>query len=75
MTFDPELLPLQPRGYDQPGTKPLELRNNGHTGKMPRLQGGESFSCNLTGQGEEIVSELLNSDKAPSVNLEVCGWG
>ncbi|XP_024425903.2 carbonic anhydrase 14 isoform X3 [Desmodus rotundus] len=31
VTFDPELLPLQPRGYDQPGTKPLELRNNGHT--------------------------------------------
>ncbi|XP_053526067.1 carbonic anhydrase 14 isoform X3 [Artibeus jamaicensis] len=31
VTFDPELLPLQPHGYDQPGTRPLELRNNGHT--------------------------------------------
>ncbi|XP_036128383.1 carbonic anhydrase 14 isoform X1 [Molossus molossus] len=31
VTFDPELPPLQPHGYDQPGTKPLELHNNGHT--------------------------------------------
>ncbi|XP_066233478.1 carbonic anhydrase 14 isoform X6 [Saccopteryx leptura] len=29
--FDPELPPLQPHGYEQPGTKPLELHNNGHT--------------------------------------------
>ncbi|XP_036880753.1 carbonic anhydrase 14 isoform X12 [Manis javanica] len=31
VTFDPELPALQPQGYDQPGTKPLELHNNGHT--------------------------------------------
>ncbi|XP_057356658.1 carbonic anhydrase 14 isoform X4 [Manis pentadactyla] len=31
VTFDPELPALQPHGYDQPGTKPLELHNNGHT--------------------------------------------
>uniref|UniRef100_A0A8C3WKP1 carbonic anhydrase n=1 Tax=Catagonus wagneri TaxID=51154 RepID=A0A8C3WKP1_9CETA len=29
--FDPELLPLQPHGYEQPGTEPLDLLNNGHT--------------------------------------------
>lgn len=33
MTFDPELPALQPHGYDQPGTEPLDLHNNGHTGK------------------------------------------
>lgn len=31
VTFDPELLPLQPHGYEQPGTEPLDLHNNGHT--------------------------------------------
>ncbi|XP_053446752.1 carbonic anhydrase 14 isoform X4 [Nycticebus coucang] len=31
VTFDPELPPLQPHGYDQPGTEPLDLHNNGHT--------------------------------------------
>ncbi|XP_006861422.1 PREDICTED: carbonic anhydrase 14 [Chrysochloris asiatica] len=31
VTFDPELPALQPRGYDQPGTEPLDLHNNGHT--------------------------------------------
>ncbi|XP_045861806.1 carbonic anhydrase 14 isoform X4 [Meles meles] len=31
VTFDPELRPLQPHGYDQPGTEPLDLHNNGHT--------------------------------------------
>ncbi|XP_048212494.1 carbonic anhydrase 14 [Perognathus longimembris pacificus] len=29
--FDPELPALQPYGYDQPGTEPLDLHNNGHT--------------------------------------------
>lgn len=38
VTFDPELPAVQPRGYDQPGTKPLDLHNNGHTGKELRLQ-------------------------------------
>jgi hypothetical protein len=33
VTFDPELPALQPYGYDQPGTEPLDLHNNGHTGK------------------------------------------
>lgn len=32
--IDPDLLPLQPHGYEQPGTEPLNLHNNGHTGKM-----------------------------------------
>ncbi|XP_033056501.1 carbonic anhydrase 14 isoform X2 [Trachypithecus francoisi] len=31
VTFDPELPALQPHGYDQPGTEPLDLHNNGHT--------------------------------------------
>ncbi|VFV47026.1 Hypothetical predicted protein [Lynx pardinus] len=31
VTFDPELPTLQPHGYDQPGTEPLDLHNNGHT--------------------------------------------
>ncbi|XP_036297775.1 carbonic anhydrase 14 [Pipistrellus kuhlii] len=31
VTFDSKLPALQPHGYDQPGTKPLELHNNGHT--------------------------------------------
>ncbi|XP_064333780.1 carbonic anhydrase 14 isoform X4 [Camelus dromedarius] len=31
VTFDPELLVLQPHGYEQPGTEPLDLHNNGHT--------------------------------------------
>uniref|UniRef100_A0A8D0XC97 carbonic anhydrase n=1 Tax=Sus scrofa TaxID=9823 RepID=A0A8D0XC97_PIG len=31
VAFDPELLPLQPHGYEQPGTEPLDLHNNGHT--------------------------------------------
>ncbi|XP_044800356.1 carbonic anhydrase 14 isoform X3 [Bubalus bubalis] len=31
VTFDPDLLPLQPHGYEQPGTEPLNLHNNGHT--------------------------------------------
>uniref|UniRef100_A0A8C5LBC0 carbonic anhydrase n=2 Tax=Jaculus jaculus TaxID=51337 RepID=A0A8C5LBC0_JACJA len=31
VTFDPELPALQPHGYDQPGTEPLDLLNNGHT--------------------------------------------
>lgn len=38
VTFDPELPAVQPRGYDHPGTKPLDLHNNGHTGKELRLQ-------------------------------------
>eukprot|EP00074_Homo_sapiens_P082116 XP_016856384.1 carbonic anhydrase 14 isoform X8 [Homo sapiens] len=31
VTFDPDLPALQPHGYDQPGTEPLDLHNNGHT--------------------------------------------
>ncbi|XP_024908074.1 carbonic anhydrase 14 [Pteropus alecto] len=31
VTFDPELPAVQPHGYDQPGLKPLDLHNNGHT--------------------------------------------
>lgn len=31
VTFDPELPAVQPHGYDQPGIKPLDLHNNGHT--------------------------------------------
>ncbi|XP_038278968.1 carbonic anhydrase 14 isoform X6 [Canis lupus baileyi] len=31
VTFDPELPALQLQGYDQPGTEPLDLHNNGHT--------------------------------------------
>lgn len=31
VTLDSELPPLQPHGYERPGTQPLELRNNGHT--------------------------------------------
>ncbi|XP_019480884.1 PREDICTED: carbonic anhydrase 14 isoform X2 [Hipposideros armiger] len=31
VTFDPELPPVQPHGYEQPGPKPLDLLNNGHT--------------------------------------------
>ncbi|XP_047415205.1 carbonic anhydrase 14 isoform X2 [Sciurus carolinensis] len=31
VTFDSELPALQPHGYDQPGTEPLDLHNNGHT--------------------------------------------
>ncbi|KAK1329087.1 hypothetical protein QTO34_011264 [Cnephaeus nilssonii] len=31
VTFDSKLPALRPHGYDQPGTKPLELHNNGHT--------------------------------------------
>ncbi|XP_006902285.1 PREDICTED: carbonic anhydrase 14 [Elephantulus edwardii] len=31
VTFDPELPALEPHGYDQPGTEPLDLHNNGHT--------------------------------------------
>ncbi|XP_073744603.1 carbonic anhydrase 14 isoform X2 [Callorhinus ursinus] len=31
VTFDPELPALQPHGYDQPSTEPLDLHNNGHT--------------------------------------------
>ncbi|XP_004716636.1 carbonic anhydrase 14 isoform X3 [Echinops telfairi] len=30
-TFNPELPALQPHGYEQPGTEPLDLHNNGHT--------------------------------------------
>ncbi|XP_075834224.1 carbonic anhydrase 14 isoform X3 [Microtus pennsylvanicus] len=29
--FDPDLPAVQPHGYDQPGTEPLDLHNNGHT--------------------------------------------
>ncbi|XP_070463255.1 carbonic anhydrase 14 isoform X3 [Equus przewalskii] len=31
VTFDPELPALQPHGYDEPGTEPLDMHNNGHT--------------------------------------------
>lgn len=33
VTVAPELPIPQPHGYEQPGTEPLDLRNNGHTGK------------------------------------------
>ena len=50
VTFDPDLLPLQPHGYEQPGTEPLNLHNNGHTGKKTWPPRRLSFSSNLRSQ-------------------------
>lgn len=70
MTFDPELPPVQPHGYDQPGTKPLDLHNNGHTGKNPGSIEEKSPSSDLTSQGKYAFSQLLDSEQASSVNME-----
>lgn len=70
MTFDPELPALQPHGYDQPGTEPLDLHNNGHTGKSLGSKEFKSPVQILGAKGKKYFHNV-RFQKAPSMNLEI----
>ncbi|XP_012870450.1 PREDICTED: carbonic anhydrase 14 [Dipodomys ordii] len=62
VTFDPTLPALQPYGYDQLGTEPLDLHNNGHTGKSPGTKEVEG-PFEILEESQKTFSQLVNSHK------------
>uniref|UniRef100_A0A8C2N5Y9 carbonic anhydrase n=1 Tax=Capra hircus TaxID=9925 RepID=A0A8C2N5Y9_CAPHI len=82
VTFDPDLLPLQPHGYEQPGTEPLNLHNNGHTVQLslpstlyleglPRKYVAAQLHLHWGQKGTPWGSEHLINGKATAAELHI----
>ncbi|XP_043313275.1 carbonic anhydrase 14 isoform X2 [Cervus elaphus] len=82
VTFDPDLLPLQPHGYEQPGTEPLNLHNNGHTVQLslpstlyleglPRKYVAAQLHLHWGQKGTPWGSEHLVNGKATAAELHI----
>ncbi|XP_041493988.1 carbonic anhydrase 14-like isoform X3 [Microtus oregoni] len=82
--FDPDLPAVQPHGYDQPGTEPLDLHNNGHTvqlslpstlhlGGLPRKYTAAQLHLHWGQKGSQEGSEhQINSEATVA---EACSVG
>ncbi|XP_045400924.1 carbonic anhydrase 14 isoform X4 [Lemur catta] len=82
VTFDPELPALQPHGYDQPGTEPLDLHNNGHTvqlslpptlylGGLPRKYVAAQLHLHWGQKGSPGGSEHQINSEATAAELHI----
>ncbi|XP_020011359.1 carbonic anhydrase 14 isoform X2 [Castor canadensis] len=82
VTFDPELPALQPYGYDQPGTEPLDLHNNGHTvqlslpptlylGGLPRKYVAAQLHLHWGQKGTPVGSEHQINSEATAAELHI----
>ncbi|CAO2599226.1 Carbonic anhydrase 14 [Lemmus lemmus] len=80
--FDPDLPAVQPQGYDQPGTEPLELHNNGHTvqlslpstlhlGGLPRKYTAAQLHLHWGQKGSQEGSEHQINSEATVAELHV----
>uniref|UniRef100_A0A8C0WIF5 Alpha-carbonic anhydrase domain-containing protein n=1 Tax=Castor canadensis TaxID=51338 RepID=A0A8C0WIF5_CASCN len=80
VTFDPELPALQPYGYDQPGTEPLDLHNNGHTvqlslpptlylGGLPRKYVAAQLHLHWGQKGTPVGSEHQINSEATAAEM------
>ncbi|XP_059529669.1 carbonic anhydrase 14 isoform X1 [Myotis daubentonii] len=82
VTFDSDLYALQPHGYDQPGTEPLELHNNGHTVQLslpptlyleglPRKYVAVQLHLHWGERGSKMGSEHQINSKASAAELHI----
>ncbi|XP_041511830.1 carbonic anhydrase 14 isoform X1 [Microtus oregoni] len=80
--FDPDLPAVQPHGYDQPGTEPLDLHNNGHTvqlslpstlhlGGLPRKYTAAQLHLHWGQKGSQEGSEHQINSEATVAELHV----
>ncbi|MEJ1277857.1 carbonic anhydrase 14 [Cricetulus griseus] len=82
VVFDPDLPAVQPHGYDQPGTEPLDLHNNGHTvqlslphtlhlGGLPRKYTAAQLHLHWGQKGSQEGSEHQINSEATAAELHV----
>ncbi|CAH6921962.1 carbonic anhydrase 14 [Phodopus roborovskii] len=80
--FDPDLPAVQPHGYDQLGTEPLDLHNNGHTvqlslphtphlGGLPRKYTAAQLHLHWGQKGSQEGSEHQINSEATAAELHV----
>ncbi|XP_027718044.1 carbonic anhydrase 14-like isoform X1 [Vombatus ursinus] len=80
--FDSELPALKPHGYDQPGTEPLSLHNNGHTvqlslpptlylGGLPRNYVAAQLHLHWGRKGQPGGSEHQVNSEATAAELHI----